>query len=811
MRTRGGWVRRVVLVLGVLPLSAWAANAELSADARVRLRQWQRQFAHHAEKDDLGMLGQAATSVEDILTAMGIDPATVSSPSITGHQNQFAALPGLGSLIPTQGSNFAFLSTGVVGAGTPQSLDPSAWGTESGTNMGGSCSSGIGYDCVFLKFSFVVPADMHSIQFDFNFMSVEYPEFVNLGFNDEFSVQVQSPSYNYANIVFDINGNPINIDSAFFNQPCNSLENTGFDIYSGGSCDAGATGLLVTQAPVVPGETVTLTFSIRDRGDGIYDSAVLVDNFQLSEEYVEGPTTAGQVQIDYLSPKSGPVAGGTQVQIHGDGYINVQAVSFGTVPALFQVIDEETIVAVTPPHSVGPVDVAVTASPSGTASTGVRAGAYTYYVHPEDAPLQVLSVDPPEGPAIGGVQVTVRGSGFDLGTVISFDGVAVPAQQFINGDEIVVTTPRGSGSVEVRATNTDSATSALDGGYLYLGRADDGGFGSSSCSCRLTGTAEERAPLAAATIAVSALALAAWWSRRREAAAPAVRAVTAGGLRTAGAVSSLLLLGGCNDTLLAPVNSAPVANAGPSAEAFAGSPIQLDGSGSYDFEDGETITYAWEIVTRPEGSNAQLDDPSAESPSFIADQAGLYRIGLVVTDTDETDSGEIGYGGRDDDNLTDIVVLPFRDLRVTLNWDTDMSDLDLHLIRNNIYGYWTTDDCYYGVPDPEWGAEGIRADNPLLEADIDTGFGPEVISLASPQDTGIYSIVVHTFNNHGAGATTATVKVELNGDLLAELTTPTPLIGTDSAWVVGTLEWPSSAFEEVNLLTTHETLGGPPH
>ena len=83
-------------------------------------------------------------------------------------------------------------------------------------------------------------------------VSPEYQEFVGLGFNDEFSVRLTSPSYTYDNIVFDDTGAMVNIDSAFFNQPCTSLNGTGFEIYQfDGSCDAGATGLLTTAAPIV--------------------------------------------------------------------------------------------------------------------------------------------------------------------------------------------------------------------------------------------------------------------------------------------------------------------------------------------------------------------------------------------------------------------------------------------------------------------------------------------------------------------------------------------------------------------------------
>ena len=46
---------------------------------------------------------------------------------------------------------------------------------------------------------------------------------------------------------------------------------------------------------------------------------------------------------------------------------------------------------------------------------------------------------------------------------------------------------------------------------------------------------------------------------------------------------------------------------------------------------------------------------------------------------------------------------------------------------------------------------------------------PEIISLASPQDSGKYDIVAHVYNSHGAGLTNGTLKLEMNGQAEATL------------------------------------------
>jgi hypothetical protein len=86
-------------------------------------------------------------------------------------------------------------------------------------------------------------------------------------------------------------------------------------------------------------------------------------------------------------------------------------------------------------------------------------------------------------------------------------------------------------------------------------------------------------------------------------------------------------------TAVNPPNQAPVANAGPDQSVHAGSIVTLDGSGSTDPDANYPLTHAWVITSKPEGSIAELDDPSLVCPSFTADKSGDYVIRLVVTDS----------------------------------------------------------------------------------------------------------------------------------------------------------------------------------
>jgi len=71
-------------------------------------------------------------------------------------------------------------------------------------------------------------------------------------------------------------------------------------------------------------------------------------------------------------------------------------------------------------------------------------------------------------------------------------------------------------------------------------------------------------------------------------------------------------------------NSKPVANPGGPYEAGTTVPIVMDGSGSFDPDAGQTLTYAWNFGDGNTGTGVQ------PSHSYVA--AGLYIVSLTVTD-----------------------------------------------------------------------------------------------------------------------------------------------------------------------------------
>ena len=130
-------------------------------------------------------------------------------------------------------------------------------------------------------------------------------------------------------------------------------------------------------------------------------------------------------------------------------------------------------------------------------------------------------------------------------------------------------------------------------------------------------------------------------------------------------------------------------------------------------------------------------------------------------------------------------------IHIQLDWDSDNSDVDLHLIAPGGSFYNAPNDCYYGNMSPDWGVSGNTLDDPFLDVDNVWGYGPENINLQEPVP-GTYRVTIHyyldSYNGSSSTSTNATVTVFSYGNLLGTYG-PTYLAGTDSMWDVVDITW----------------------
>ncbi|MEM7392210.1 MAG: putative Ig domain-containing protein, partial [Verrucomicrobiota bacterium] len=125
-------------------------------------------------------------------------------------------------------------------------------------------------------------------------------------------------------------------------------------------------------------------------------------------------------------------------------------------------------------------------------------------------------------------------------------------------------------------------------------------------------------------------------------------------------------------------NLAPVADAGSDRVVFINQFVGLNGLGSSD-GDLDPISYAWEVVSLPVGSEAVLIDPDSAEPRFPADVPGEYVFELVVSDGREFSlPARVAITARDPaENLVPLIVsTPPLEGMVTVPWSYDVVGVD---------------------------------------------------------------------------------------------------------------------------------------
>jgi hypothetical protein len=235
-----------------------------------------------------------------IATPGGVDWGVLSANYVRA--NGAPATAGVYSgLIDTFGPNvpprFGQRMLGLSSGHARSASQPNACGSLSCTVLGGgtappgfpqnvpNCPVGSAInDDIGLEVQLRAPTNASGYAFEFTFYTFEYPEWVCDLYNDQFIALVTPPPMGAigGNISFDSMANPVSVNVAFF-EVCAGctlgtaeLQGTGFDVWN----DAGATGWLVTQAPIDGGEEFTIRFAIWDTQDALWDSTVMIDNFQ---------------------------------------------------------------------------------------------------------------------------------------------------------------------------------------------------------------------------------------------------------------------------------------------------------------------------------------------------------------------------------------------------------------------------------------------------------------------------------------------------------------------------------------------------
>jgi len=214
--------------------------------------------------------------------------------------------------------------------------------------------------------------------------------------------------------------------------------------------------------------------------------------------------------------------------------------------------------------------------------------------------------------------------------------------------------------------------------------------------------------------------------------------------------------------------------------------------------DGDSLTYAWRVTSRPMGSTSMLTPAGEDWTTLFLDIATPpgeeYVVEATATDSD-------GASGSCQFHVTAVLPQP---LRVHLDWDTDITDLDIHVLDDigsvdptGPDGWFSAlHDCYSGNMRPGWDPAGPEGD-PALDIDDHDGFGPENVSFLSVTP-GTYTVGVHYYCDHEIGPTTATLQVFCDSVQVASF--DQVLDASGDLWTVATIEWPGCTVTEAGDL-----------
>jgi hypothetical protein len=221
-----------------------------------------------------------------------------------------------------------------------------------------------------------------------------------------------------------------------------------------------------------------------------------------------------------------------------------------------------------------------------------------------------------------------------------------------------------------------------------------------------------------------------------------------------------------------------------------------DGGAAQDGGTAEDGGAAQDGGTAEDGGAAQdggtAEDGGTVHDGGVAQDGGVSQDGGTAEDGGAMQDGGLAEdGGLAQDGGTALDGGSPDELRIELTWDTDGTDLDLHVIQppSPWSDWFTANDCY-------------GASCPWLNADVTNGRGPEIFRITNP-DAGTYAVGVHYYCDDSKGPSQALVRVYC-GSKVVEYG-PKEL-APRTLWRVATVSWPTCDMEA--LVVTEETAIG---
>ncbi|MEZ5979249.1 MAG: IPT/TIG domain-containing protein [Planctomycetota bacterium] len=222
-----------------------------------------------------------------------------------------------------------------------------------------------------------------------------------------------------------------------------------------------------------PGGCVVLSpsqiaFTASPGSPGSYD-VVVIDETGV-EGRLAGALALGSVpDVAHVFPNAGSSSGGTKVVLMGSGFDPGVDVRIAGVSQSVDYVDASRIEFTTSIGAPGAPRTLVVTNPVGNADTS----SFAYVDRPDP---KVLAVSPAQGPAEGGVWVTVDGEGLDpqhevwfgVDPATGLGGTPAESVTVLDTTSLVALAPPGKGVASLVVRNPDTGqASALPAAYVY--------------------------------------------------------------------------------------------------------------------------------------------------------------------------------------------------------------------------------------------------------------------------------------------------------------------------------------------------------
>ncbi len=235
------------------------------------------------------------------------DGTTPSPGRLLDMQNkQSAVLADYGVNLPTVGATMVGLSTGIMrdqndpgavppvpgtdfgaaGLVSPSYLDANGGNLPSANGCQGACPTGNdANDGVNLRVVVRVPTNMNALSFDFRYFTGGFPTGLCSLENDFFLALLTSADPAIPldkNVAFDLTGGPVSMNNSFFKvcEPFGCFSCPKGKGSLAGTGMSAASDWLMVDAPVLPGEEITLDLMVFDVSTGEGDWVTLIDGFR---------------------------------------------------------------------------------------------------------------------------------------------------------------------------------------------------------------------------------------------------------------------------------------------------------------------------------------------------------------------------------------------------------------------------------------------------------------------------------------------------------------------------------------------------